>query len=75
MKIKVFGQLTDFFESDNISVTGAVDVMELKELLINKFPALAAKTFVIAVNKEIIHENIPINEASEIALLPPFSGG
>ena len=33
------------------------------------------KEFVFAIDQKLIHENILINPNSEIALLPPFSGG
>jgi len=75
MTIKVFGQLTDVFKQENISVENAADVEELKKRLLDSFPALADKTFVVAVNKKIIHKNISLSENAEIALLPPFSGG
>lgn len=75
MNIKVFGQLTDIFQQEIVSVEKAADVEELKIRLINSFPALADKTFVVAVDKRIIHKNISLLENAEIALLPPFSGG
>jgi molybdopterin synthase sulfur carrier subunit len=75
MNIKVFGQLTDVFGGDNIQVKNANDVSELKTELIHSFPELSGKTFVIAVNKKVIHENIALTGDAEIALLPPFSGG
>ena len=75
MTIKVFGQLTDVFKQENISVENAADVEELKKRLLDSFPVLADKTFVVAVNKKIIHKNISLSENAEIALLPPFSGG
>jgi molybdopterin synthase sulfur carrier subunit len=75
MNIKVFGQLTDIFGDENISIENAADVQELKNQLLEIFPALSEKTFVIAVNKKITYENIPLNQDAEIALLPPFAGG
>ncbi len=75
MNIKVFGQLTDIFKQENVSVERAADVEELKNHLIDSFPALAGKSFVVAVNKKIVHQNISLTENAEIALLPPFSGG
>ena len=75
MDIKAFGQLTDIFKKETISIEGVKDLNELKEKLIKSFPALSQKSFVIAVNKQIIHNNVSLNEDSEVALLPPFSGG
>ncbi len=75
MDIKIFGQLTDIFSQEKISVENVADVNELKDHLLKSFPALAEKTFVIAVNRKITHENISLSGDAEIALLPPFSGG
>jgi molybdopterin converting factor small subunit len=75
MDIKIFGQLTDLFPQEQISVDGVTDLKELKDNLLKSFPGLSEKTFVIAVNRKITHENIPLTAESEIALLPPFSGG
>ena len=75
MNIKVFGQLTDIFGGEHIEIENAKDVSQLKKELTQSFPALSGKTFVIAINKKIIHENLPLTDTSEIALLPPFSGG
>ncbi|HZI68862.1 MAG: MoaD/ThiS family protein [Ginsengibacter sp.] len=75
MEIKVFGQLVDVFGAENIS-TGTIENVEaLKADLEKRFPALAEKTFVVAVNRQIVHENISLGDKEEIALLPPFSGG
>jgi molybdopterin converting factor small subunit len=75
MNIKVFGQLTDVVHGENILIENAADITELKSKLMDSYPALSEKTFVIAVNQKIIHENLPLSQNSEIALLPPFSGG
>ena len=75
MNIKVFGQLTDIFKGENINIENAADLTELKNRLIDSYPALSGKTFVISVNKKIIHENLSLTQNAEIALLPPFSGG
>jgi len=75
MEIKAFGQLTDIFKKETISIEGVKDLNELKEKLLKSFPALSQKTFVIAVNKQIIRNNVSLNEDAEVALLPPFSGG
>lgn len=75
MEIKAFGQLTDIFEKETFSIESVKDLNELKEKLIKSYPALSQKTFVIAVNKQIIHNNVSLNEDAEVALLPPFSGG
>ncbi|MGN6803007.1 MAG: MoaD/ThiS family protein [Ginsengibacter sp.] len=75
MEIKVFGQLIDVFGNDKIQADAAENVDALKADLEERFPALAEKTFVVAVNRQIVHENISLGDKEEIALLPPFSGG
>jgi len=75
MEIKIFGRLTDIFSQEQISVENATDVKELKDNLLKSFPGLSEKTFVIAVNRKITHENVPLAADAEVALLPPFSGG
>jgi molybdopterin synthase sulfur carrier subunit len=75
MEIKVFGQLIDVFGAENISTEATENVEELKADLKKRFPALEEKTFVVAVNRKIVHENISLTDKEEIALLPPFSGG
>ena len=46
----------------------------LLELLFQKYPTLVEIDFQIAQNQEIISKNTIIT-GSELALLPPFSGG
>jgi molybdopterin synthase sulfur carrier subunit len=75
MEIKVFGQLVDVFGAEIISTDAVGNVEALKAGLEKRFPALAEKTFVVAVNRKVVHENISLNDKEEIALLPPFSGG
>ena len=75
MNIKVFGSLTDIFNGENILIENAADINELKIHLTKSYPELSEKTFVVAVDKKIIHGNLSLTPGAEIALLPPFSGG
>lgn len=73
--IIIFGQLTDITGSNNITVTDMIDSNGLVVQLNGMYPGLADATYVIAVDGKIISGNIPLNDNSTIALLPPFSGG
>lgn len=73
--IIIFGQLTDITGSNNITVTDMIDTNGLVVQLNGMYPGLADATYVIAVDGKIISGNIPLNDNSTIALLPPFSGG
>jgi sulfur-carrier protein len=75
MEIKVFGQLKDIIQEENINIENVNNVEELKKQLQHLFPDLSHKSFVVAVNRKVIHENILLQHDAEIALLPPFSGG
>ena len=72
--VKVYGELVDITKSDSISVA-VENVEELKKILFSKYPALASKTFVIAIGNKIVSGNSKISEVDQIALLPPFAGG
>ena len=50
-------------------------INELRDKLNAQHPGLSDFKFVIAVNREIVHDNIRLNGDEELALLPPFSGG
>ncbi len=77
MKIKIllFGQLKEILNADFIEMKDVGDSDILMEKLKGKFPALTDISFRVAVDKNLISENIVLSESSEIALLPPFSGG
>jgi molybdopterin synthase sulfur carrier subunit len=74
LKIIMFGRLADI-AGNAIAIDDVADTDSLVNELNKKYPALSNAKFVIAVNKKIIKKNTPINSASVVALLPPFSGG
>ncbi len=73
--IQLFGSLVDLAKSPTLELDEVSDTNTLKEKLISIFPMLASKEFAIAIDQKIIHSNTTINTQTEIALLPPFSGG
>lgn len=74
-KILLFGSLVDVFGSQSYAMDVCDDTDALKQALLQQFPLLNQHRFNIAIDKKIISENTPISSTSEIALLPPFSGG
>ncbi len=76
MNIKIFGKLTDIFQSESYQIKEKVNtVSNLKELLENYFPDLKTLNYLIIVNNTNTKESDRIPEGAEVALLPPFSGG
>lgn len=51
------------------------DSDELLKALKKNYPFLEDLQFSLAVDKQLVQENTPLEGNEEIALLPPFSGG
>ena len=77
MKLKIFGKLTDIFNGNeyDLDSKNVTSVSELKVKLFEKFPELKESTFLIIVNGVKANDSKIISIPSEIALLPPYSGG
>ena len=75
MKILLFGVLADTLGTSVIETELTSDTDILKNHLLNKFPLLNNYQFQLAINRELVNKNVPINFEDEIALLPPFAGG
>jgi len=74
LKVIIFGRLVDI-AGNSVTVDEAKDTDSLVNSLNKTYPALVNTKYVIAVNKKIINQNTVLDTNSEIALLPPFSGG
>lgn len=75
MTIQCFGKIRELTGAEIIVVEKSETESELRENVYKRFPTLRNETFAIAVNRKIITAGEPILPESEIALLPPFSGG
>ena len=75
MKITLFGQLTDITGSSSIAVEAVPDTDALVQAVNTLYPAMAGVKYIVAVNKKAVNGNTIINENSDLAFLPPFSGG
>jgi molybdopterin synthase sulfur carrier subunit len=75
LKIRYFGLIAEITNrSEETIVFSKRSVSDLLELLFEKYPALKEKDFQVAQDLEIVSKETVLLE-SEIALLPPFSGG
>jgi molybdopterin synthase sulfur carrier subunit len=74
LSIISFGQIAEITGRDEF-VLEADDTNALKILLSLKFPQLKNTKYAIAVNKQIVKDNMVFTDHAVIALLPPFSGG
>jgi molybdopterin converting factor small subunit len=75
IKILIFGQLEDITGASVVSVSHVTDTDQLVKKLYSHYPLLKEKKFLIAVDQKIITGKTLIGEQTQIALLPPFSGG
>ncbi|SKB27289.1 MoaD/ThiS family protein [Daejeonella lutea] len=75
VKVLIFGQLTDITGVSELQLNDVSDRDELITALNRQYPGLADSKYAIAVNKQVINENIGLTDNSTVALLPPFSGG
>jgi len=75
INLLAFGIVAEKAGSSRLSISGVTDTEQLLEALFQQHPALRELRFAIAVNRKIVHANTPLQPDSEVALLPPFSGG
>lgn len=75
VNISIFGQIKDITNSDNFIIDNVNSTDELINKLHLLYPSLINNKYAIAVNKNIITQNILLKDNDAIALLPPFSGG
>lgn len=73
--IKTFGILAEKIGSQDLQVDQITDTDSLRAYLTDKYPELSTLKFTIAVDKKQVKENKELHQNSEVALLPPFSGG
>lgn len=74
-EIKIFGLLAESLGAHSIQVPMFDSSDALLVYLREQYPILKEKVFMLAVDKNIIHENCTLSSNSEVALMPPFSGG
>lgn len=74
--IKYFGMLAEAtgLQEERMALEPQA-VSTLKQLLLDKHPALVGKDFRMAIDHELGEDDRMVSDTMEIALLPPFSGG
>jgi molybdopterin converting factor small subunit len=74
--VHLFGPLSDCAASPvTVAITLPVQVAQLRAVILDVHPDFRAVTFRIAVDGRSRTDSEIIEEASEVALLPPFAGG
>ena len=75
INIIAFGQIADIFGCRSLQLYDVNSTDALKLYLEKKFPQLKELNYLVAVDRNIIQGNTIISDKTDIALLPPFSGG
>jgi molybdopterin converting factor small subunit len=75
LTIRCFGQLTDLFGTSSLQVPAVNDSEELMQFLSKEYPLVKTTKFIISVDRKVVRQKTSLTTKSEIALLPPFSGG
>ncbi|MCF2496482.1 MULTISPECIES: MoaD/ThiS family protein [Dyadobacter] len=70
MLAEITGQANEVWVADQNLTVG-----DFRNQIIERYPAMREKKFKIAVDQKIAQDYVSIDNASEIALLPPFAGG
>jgi len=75
LNIKYFGLLSEVTKCDEETIDFKKStISELLNVLFEKYPNLKDKDFQVAQNNTIVSKKTIVSK-TEIALLPPFSGG
>ena len=70
-----FGPLIDVTGIRMLVVEDVTDTDGLTKHLHARYPTLVKAQYLLAVDKEITHENTTLKNNETIALLPPYAGG
>jgi sulfur-carrier protein len=79
VRVKLFAAAKDLVGSDTatVEVADAANIADVRTALLDRDPALTkiVPHALWAVDAKYASENTPITDQSEIALIPPVSGG
>ncbi len=74
MNVLLFGMIAEKAGADLLSVE-ASSTGELRRSLAARISGLDQLSYAIAVDRRIVHQDVPLTGSEEIAVLPPFAGG
>ena len=74
MRVLLFGMIAEKAGAAEVEVS-AVSTHGLERELQQRIPGLDRMSYALAVDRRIVHEDVPLTGREEVALLPPFAGG
>jgi sulfur-carrier protein len=75
IRIRAFGMVAEKLPSNELELENIANTDQLLGYLYQQYPELESTKFSIAVDRKQVHGNELLTSESEVALLPPFSGG
>jgi len=75
VKVIVFGQIAEITGATNFTVKDVATTDQLINRLNSLYPQLINSKYALAVNRKITRDSMRLDDDSEVAILPPFSGG
>lgn len=75
VSILFFGQLVELTGKTDMELSNVEDTLAAREILQDLFPDLGQTPYLMALDREIIHDNMPLTGNHTLALLPPYAGG
>ncbi|WP_216831302.1 molybdopterin converting factor subunit 1 [Alkalihalobacterium elongatum] len=77
MKVLLFAQLEEVVGKREIEIQSEpITVLQLKEMLLEKYPNLRSlDSTIVAVNEDYVKNDTLLKENDVVAFIPPVSGG
>lgn len=73
--LKAFGKIAEVTGWQTLEVDQQQTTLEWRQWLETQYPALKGTQYAMALNQQMVSGEVPVNNGSELAFLPPFSGG
>jgi len=74
MEVLLFGLIAEQAGTNRLMVE-AYTLNGLRTRLLERIPQLVKLSYAIAVDRTVVHGDMPLTGSEEIAVLPPFAGG
>lgn len=75
IKTLLFGKISDLTGHQEILLHGVENTRDIRNRMEEMYPDLRGMNYMMAVDKKLISGDVKLQNDSEVALLPPFSGG
>jgi len=75
VNVLIFGKLKEITGTHSCTITDVNDTASMIAEMNRMYPGLREMKYLVAVEKDIVHDNTPLRDNFTVALLPPYSGG